>query len=307
MKYLIEKGSDHMKKKTLKKFYNLKYDLVFKNVLFDGSDLELSNHFLSKVLRKEIEVLRIENTELPNQKVSDKNKHVDVLLYTTDGYYHLEMNPKNAEYLHERNFAYACNIISQKSLKGSGFSKTKYTQINFTFGLKSDGESEVYNVQSIGQKQFVQNFEIIEINMDTVMKYWYTQNEREIEKYKYLIILDLGKKELKEITKEDKYLEKIRKGVERMNSEHRFVALMSRDEDMKRCHYMDINIAKRDGRLEGLYEGRIEGRLEGMEEGKNTEKIETVKRMYRNNLSIDDISTYCELSIDKVKAILRLT
>ena len=100
-----------------------------------------------------------------------------------------------------------------------------------------------------------------------------------------------------------------------MNSEHRFVALMSREEDREMCHNMDLDIARKEGRNEGIQqgietgrlEGMEEGRLTGMEEGKYTEKIETVIRMYKNNLSIDDISKYCELSIDKVKKILSLT
>ena len=304
-----------MTEKTLKKFYNLKYDLVFKNVLFDGSDLELSSQFLSKIARKEIKVLRIENTELPNQKVSDRNKHVDILLYTTDGYYHLEMNPRYVEYLHERNFLYACNIITQKHRKGQTLNRTKYTQINFTFGLKNGGDSEVYNVQSISNKRFVQNFEIIEINMDTVMKYWYNQKKLEIEQYKYLIILGLNEEGLKRVSSNDKHLEKIYEGVVKMNSEHRFVALMSREEDREMCHYMDLDIARRKGRDEGIQEGietgRLEGieegRLTGMEEGKNTEKIETVIRMYKNKLSINDIAKISELSIENIHSILGIS
>ena len=173
-----------------KSFYTARYDKVFKNVLFDGSDLKLSSKFLSEVMKRDIEVIRIENTELSNRKFKDRHASVDVLLYTSDGYYHLEMNSHYTKFLNQRNFCYACNVIAQKSKKGEKFDTTKYTQINFTYGMKCDKESEVYNVQSIGNKRYVQNFEIIEINMDMVMKYWYTRDESEILKYKYLIILD---------------------------------------------------------------------------------------------------------------------
>ena len=281
---------------TIKKFYNLKYDLVFKNVLFNGSDLELSSRFLSMVARKKVKVLRIENTELPNQKIRDKSSHVDVLLYTSDGYYHLEMNPRNVEYLNERNFAYACNIIAQKSLKGGKIDKTRYTQINFTFGLKSEEDREVYNVQNVGNKLFVQNFEIIEINMDKVLSYWYTQNELEIEKYKYLIALDLNEEDLRKISKNDKYLIKIYEGVIRMNSEHRFVALMSREEDIQMQHNMDLDIARRDGRKEG--------KIEGMQEGVAQRDNDIVRNMHENNYSINDIVKITKLPIEYVQKIL---
>ena len=49
--------------------------------------------------------------------------------------------------------------------------------------------------------EYIKNFMIYDINMEKIKDIWYSKSRSEIEKYKYLIMLDLEQKELKELEK----------------------------------------------------------------------------------------------------------
>ena len=108
----------------MKKFYTAKKDVVFKNTLFSGNDLDLSSEFLSRILNKKVEVIRIENTELPVDKVMEKKKIVDVLAKIDGGYCHIELNANNMPFLHERNFSYFASIYVQRVKLGEKYEES---------------------------------------------------------------------------------------------------------------------------------------------------------------------------------------
>ncbi|MDY4884327.1 MAG: hypothetical protein SO129_08155, partial [Anaerovibrio sp.] len=56
-----------------------------------------------------------------------------------------------------------------------------------------------------------------------------------------------------------------------------------------------------EGRVEGLELGITQGRSEGIWEN----KTQTVLKMFRRNMPVEDIADISELSIDKVKEILK--
>ena len=51
------------------------------------------------------------------------------------------------------------------------------------------------------KKEYIKNFRIYEINMDILKEIWYDKKESEINKYKYLIMLDMDVKNIKKFTK----------------------------------------------------------------------------------------------------------
>ena len=72
-------------------------------------------------------------------------------------------------------------------------------------------------------ERYVENFKIIEYNMDKIMDIWYSLDEEKIYKYKELIMLDLdeeGLEKLGRITGGDKLMEEFREKVEKINEEN---------------------------------------------------------------------------------------
>ena len=82
-------------------------------------------------------------------------------------------------------------------------------------------------------ERFVKNFKIYEINMDYYSNVWYSKNEEEIEKKKYMIMLDLGKKELETMPK-DKIVDKYITKVTIVNNDPEFMSYMSEEEDKRK-------------------------------------------------------------------------
>ena len=50
------------------------------------------------------------------------------------------------------------------------------------------------------KKYCVSNFKIVEWNMDKVLNYWYAKDEVNIQKFKYLIMLDLNEEDLAKLS-----------------------------------------------------------------------------------------------------------
>ena len=84
------------------------------------------------------------------------------------------------------------------------------------------------------------------------------------------------------------------------------LAQIKRDEERKRQfeENMKLYVAERNGIEKGEAKGRAEGIAEGKVEGKAEERAESIRTMYKNGLSIEDISKYLSLDINYVKEVL---
>lgn len=124
---------------------------------------------------------------------------------------------------------------------------------------------------------------ILEYNMDKIMEFWYSKDEKEIEKYKYFIMLDLEPEDLKILSKKDKLVEEYKMDVEIINRDVRFREYMSEEEDRRKCYNSDISIAKK----EGMKEANMETAKSLLKLGINT--LEQIAEC--TNLSLEEIKS----------------
>ena len=277
--------------------------MVFKNSLFKEEYLDLASKFVSQVLGYDVVIERILNVELPKEKVESKSMTVDVLLKLSDSSICLiELNPRFNKYLHQRNMAYLSTIYVQNTKMGEEYSEElTFRLIDLTYGLKETEEVRNYYVQTDKQSQYVQNFEILEINMDKVKEYWYTRDEEKIKEYAYIIMTDLKPEELKElneILEGDEVIMKFKDNVEKLNKEESYVRLWTyeqeRNADMKAI------------RKEALEEGEEKGKAKGLEQGLEQKESEMIQNMYKNKFSLKDIMKVTSFPLSKVQHILGL-
>ena len=113
-----------------KKFYTAKYDRVFKTVLCDEDNPHLLQEFLSRVLKKKIEIVEFLRNELLVNDVLDKVKTVDVLVKADNEYIHIEINIGTPSYLHIRNFIYFSTLYSSKVQRGEDYDTEKHISYN---------------------------------------------------------------------------------------------------------------------------------------------------------------------------------
>ena len=96
------------------------------------------------------------------------------------------------------------------------------------------------------------------------------------------------------------YLTQIDRAVEDLKSDkgkvERLMTLAAKIEDVR-------FYTRKEALEEGRIEGRAEGRIEGRAEGERSAMVGLIKRLLKQQRSIEEISTICGLDIDEVKKI----
>ena len=274
----------------MNKFYTCKNDRTFKEVFLNPNNSDLLKALLEVILKIKIDKLEIKKTELLSGNVNIRDKRVDALVYTGNKKIEIEINSENKKYLNPRNTAYICNTYQSHTLVGKEYNQqTDIVQVNLTWGLgaKEDVMTK-YMIMSKDGKLFVKNFIIYEINMDYYNELWYSKNEDGIKKNLYLIMLDLDKKELKSMPKDD-IVDKYITNVTIVNDNPEFQKYMSEEEDKKKIQNSLLSEAKEDG----ISQGYTSGINDGIKQ--------TARNMLNKNMSIEDISDITGLSIEEIK------
>ena len=152
---------------------------------------------------------------------------------------------------------------------------------------KDDKICRIYTLND-GEKNFVRNFKIVEWNMDKVLNYWYAKDEVNIQKFKYLIMLDLNEEDLVKLSNDRKVM-KFMNEVKKVNEDPEFFSYMTKEEDEEKCHNTELKEAINTGIDIGKNEGKIE------------EKMVVAKIMLKKHIPIKDIIEITELTNEEIE------
>ena len=283
-------------------FYTCRNDRAFKEVFLNPNNSDLLKALLEFILKIKIDKLEIKKTELLSGNVNIKDKRVDAIVHTGNKKIEIEINSQNKDYLYTRSTAYICNIYQSNASVGDTYNEdTDIIQVNLTWGLgRNNDEMKIYKIMNEKGELYVKNFIIYEINMDYYDKIWYSKNEEEIKKNQYMIMLDLDKKELKNMPK-DKIVDKYITNVTIVNDDPEFQKYMSEEEDKRKIQNSLLSEAKE----EGISQGYTSGINDGISKGENKKSIEIAKNMLNKNMSIEDISDITCLSIEEINKLTK--
>ena len=283
-------------------FYTCRNDRAFKEVFLKPDNSDLLKALLEFILKIKIDKLEIKKTELLSGNVNIKDKRVDAIVHTGNKKIEIEINSQNKDYLHTRSTAYICNIYQSNASVGDTYNEdTDIIRVNLTWGLgRNNDEMKIYKIMNEKGELYVKNFIIYEINMDYYDKIWYSKNEEEIKKNQYMIMLDLDKKELKNMPK-DKIVDKYITNVTIVNDDPEFQKYMSEEEDKRKIQNSLLSEAKE----EGISQGYTSGINDGISKGENKKSIEIAKNMLNKNMSIEDISDITCLSIEEINKLTK--
>ena len=284
------------------KFYTCRNDRAFKEVFLNPNNSDLLKALLEFILKIKIDKLEIKKTELLSGNVNVKDKRVDAIVHTGNKKIEIEINSQNKDYLHTRSTAYICNIYQSNANVGDTYNEdTDIIQVNLTWGLgRNNDEMKIYKIMNEKGELYVKNFIIYEINMDYYDKIWYSKNEEEIKKNQYMIMLDLDKKELKNMPK-DKIVDKYITNVTIVNDDPEFQKYMSEEEDKRKIQNSLLSEAKE----EGISQGYTSGINDGISKGENKKSIEIAKNLLSMNMSLEDISKATGLLIEEINKLTK--
>jgi len=274
---------------TKKKFYKAGTDMLFKSVFSDERNKDLLEKILEVTVGKKVKIIKgplMQEVIKPN--ISTKKRTLDVLVEDENKVqYNIEINMSNYSTLSRRNASFIFGKYVEDIKEHETYDKMHtFIQINLTSGLPKDyPERCIYKlIDKESGREYIDNLTIYEYNLDKLGKICYNEGKKE---YKILAALICGEKDLHKICKGDKLLEKLESEVMRMNSDRKFVGLMSEEEEAEKLQNTLISEAKE----------------EGLAEGSKQEKMEIAKNMLKDNIPTDTIIKYTGLTKEEIETL----
>ena len=277
------RGGDIINTKEQKKFYTCRYDTAFKEVFMKEDNKDILIPLLESILDIKIKELTYLNLEKNVGNIYVKRKHFDLHVKTEEENIQIEVNNHLNEYTRNRNASYIFDTYNYEILRGEDYlGKTRIIQINLTYGMFSDTKykdeeiSRIYTLQDNKTKKYINNLYIYEFNMDYLMNLWYSKNEKEIDKYKYLMMLDLKGNDLFNLSRKDRVVLRYMREVEKVNEDPEFHEFMSAEEDNRKIENSLRKQYMREGREEGIEQAHIETAKLMKEEGLDADLIKKI-------------------------------
>ncbi len=275
-----------------KKFYDLKYDAVFKRAIIDDNDHTIMNNILSDILEREVKVKRYLNSELQIKNKKIKGKRLDIIAETTEGILiNIELNINYDKNIKERNLNYYSTLYTETIEKGDKYIKVKeIIQINLNFNEGNNKPlKEEYLLRNKEGKVLVENFKIINVNIAGYKDKWYDKNIRGDKRHIYLTMLGSNREEIKALAKKDRKVREVEEKMLRFNEDGTITNLMTPKEE----NALMERIIKKNAYQDGL--------KKGMKAGTKDTIRNTAISMIEKNYPLEDISEITKLSIKELE------
>lgn len=290
------------------------------------------NAILQRTGRQAIREITFANQEVGGEYQGDKQSRLDILVKTQDDeLINVEIQLTNQYDMVKRTLFYWSRIYNLQLEKGIGYNKLLPTITinicNFDLFNQTDAFHNIFHLYEQEEKFRMDDvLEIHFIEMNKFIKQWY---EKKLDPWndilaRWLLLLgmvDVRKKrvyneiyqELEELAMKDEKLqdaftvwqELSRSPEEAFAYESRLKYILDEEAKLGDARYL----AEKEGRQKGLREGREEGleqgREQGREQGKQLEKEETVKRLFKLSLTIDQIVEATSLELEVVERIIK--
>lgn len=274
----LEKGkkisilSDTMLKAMFQNENRIKYSAKFLSYFIDV-DYEkiLKNIYLSK-------------NELNKEKEFDKGERCDYVAYLDDTLLNIEVNNNSSLKTLERNIDYAHRLYATKVKKGD--KEYEYTQTiqfnlnNFAF-LGNDKIIDIYAIQNNDELMISDKLIFVQIYVPNLRKKWYNEGIESLsEAERYILALtEMDIEKLKEFG-DDLVMKEYIKEAEEVSFESGIGEAYDKEWALK-----------------------DEGIREGIKQGTITKAREIAKAMLEDNIDIETISKYTNLSIKEIESL----
>ena len=272
-----------------KKFYTCKYDKAFKEIMMKKENFFILKKVLENILEIEVKEIELRPLNLNTNNIYVKGKETDLLVLTNQGKIEIEVNTHYEDYVRVRNFCYITNIYQNEITEGSKYSEEiKMIQINLNYGVKDKEYKRIYKMRDEEGKEYIKNCIIYEINMDKYKEILYNKNKEEIEKNKYILMLDMNLEELEKY-KEDKVVKEYMEKMERLNQSPMFINWITKEKDEEMIRNTQLFKAEEKGINKGITKGREQANLE------------IAQKMINEKVDIHLVSKVTGLSINEIK------
>lgn len=315
-------------------FYTAKNDIVFKAVMVRNE--RVLRRLLEVILEIDIDEIILLDKEILPSRLMGKNRIVDLLVKSGNKMINVELNASKKYYHNYRNASYLFGIYNDaidRSEEYETLSEKEFIGINLSYEMRKKAlMEEVFYLQSKDRNRFIENFKIIEFNVDKIEKNWYTLSELKKERYKYIMMLDLEEERLSEFCRGDEVMEEFRKEVKRINKDERYSFFLSEEQDAEKLRKTEELIRKRkeekreqrreqkrklqEQKIEELEKQKDEMQKQNDEMQKQNDEMQkqknfllnnSVKKLIELNVDVNDISKTLDIPVSKVEYIAKNT
>lgn len=267
----------------------LNNDIIFKNIF---NVKETIKRLLEETLELKVKEVYLANTEMPVEKIKERRKILDLVVYTEKEVINVEVNNAYKKDLYIRNFLYFCKLISSNLEKSKDYTKLgKHIQLNLTwnmqkyipFDIREKKKLEFYvKDEETGLKVFEDKFKIVNINMDYYVELWYS---KKVEKESPFLLLLAAPtiEEMDEIARGDRLMEKIAKEVKKLNFDPKITEEIAFENEQE------------------IWANTMHSR--GYEQGSKQEKIGIARNMLKDDIPIDTIIKYTGLKKEEIESL----
>ena len=255
---------------------------------------------LETIIDKKIEDLQILNPNLIQEYYKIRGQRLDLLVKTKDEIINVELNTNYSEEIKIRNLHYIFKLASENTERGNKY-KVGHSiiQVNLNF-YNSKYEKSIYTLYDKTNKiELTDYIKIYNVGIDKYIKNYYNNDKKFTKGEEALIMLDLGKQGLEELSEKSEIVNNFKEEVVKANNDEFVVDWISREEEQKQ--YEEVMYEK--GLNQGLSEGIAKGKEQGLSEGKKQKNLENAKKMLELNMDLDVISKVTNLSKNEIESL----
>lgn len=294
-----------------KKFYTARYESMFMATIVKPKKPLLL--MLETIIGEPVYDFTVLNSKLMKSHFYNKGQTVDLLVKTEHDYINVELNTNFSEEYKNRNMYYAFKVAIDTLEKRKELYRNPYRtiQANINFGKTSSKELietiALYNETT--QERYSDLLIFKNINIDNYRKKYYNDSSKLTKEEMQFLILDLEEEELKKLSEEDEMVREFYENLDKANDEDINVQLASPEVEQEIFRQIAFDHGKAEGIEKGIEEGiekgiekgKKQGLKQGEKKGAQKAKIETAKKMLKENIDIQLISKVTGLSIKRIQ------
>ena len=288
------------------RIYDPKEDFIFKMIFGSEENKSILISLLNSILKERpyIKDVKLENNEISKIFKDSKSSRLDILAVDDNGIkYDIEMQCRKTKDIPNRAVYYASKLFTKDLKENDDYNKSRVISIWIFAENVTNRKSAISEALMTFQPNKEDKYEILTDNIRIIYlelrKYLinsYNYNDKLTKWVDFLtnpIKLDRN-------TVEDKDIEKAIKTLDYISTNDEERLIIDKIIEGRNDYYSAKNIAREEGREEGLKEGKEEGLKEGKEEGLKEGKIEIAKNMLKLNIDINIISQSTGLSVEEI-------
>lgn len=296
----------------------IRFDWAMKRLLRNKANFGVLEGFLTTLLKENIKIQKLLESESNQEDEFDKYNRVDILAENSKGELILIEVQNNNEYAYFQRMLFgASKLVTEYINRGESYDKIrKVYSVNIVYFALGSGKDTVYH----GKTEFrgIHDGDVLELSPFQKQTFKVDHVSQLYPEYYILKANDFNRVAKSPLDEWIYYLNTgnipdsaTAPGLSEVR-EHLKIERMTKDELKAYYRHLDNIVILRDniytereeGRMMGLEEGRMvgleEGRMEGIEEGRMEERLSTARKMKAKGLDSATISDVTGLSCEDI-------